>query len=59
MVAIVVEYDCELERTTFNVLGVVSRVLTDKTTIRDLFYGAEILPDICEQPIQLEFAFNY
>ena len=35
----IVEHDCELKRTTFNVLRVVSRVLTDKTPIRDLFNG--------------------
>ena len=55
----IVEHDCELNRTTFNVLRVVSRVLTDKTPIRDLFNGPEKLPDVCDQPIQLEFAFKY
>lgn len=42
-----------------DVLRVVSRVLTDKTPIRDLFNGPEKLPDVCDQPIQLEFAFKY
>ena len=55
----IVEHDCELKRTTFNVLRVVSRVLTDKTPIRDLFNGPEKLPDVCDQPVQLEFAFKY
>lgn len=55
----IVEHDCELKRTTFNVLRVVSRVLTDKPPIRDLFNGPEKLPDVCDQPIQLEFAFKY
>ena len=55
----IVEHDCELNRTTFNVLRVVSRVLTDKTPIRDLFNGPEKLPDVCDQPVQLEFAFKY
>ena len=55
----IVEHDCELKRTTFNVLRVVSRVLTDKTPIRDLFNGTEKLPDVCDQPVQLEFAFKY
>ena len=55
----IVEHDCELKRTTFNVLRVVSRVLTDKTPIRDLFNGPEKLPDVCDQPSQLEFAFKY
>ena len=55
----IVEHDCELKRTTLNVLKDVSRVLTDKTPIRDLFNGPEKLPDICDQHIQLEFAFKY
>ena len=55
----IVEHDCELKRTSFNFLRVVSRVLTDKTPIRDLFNGPEKLPDVCDQPIQLEFAFKY
>ena len=54
----IVEHDCELKR-TFNVLRVVSRVLTDKTPIRDLFNGPEKLPDVFDQPVQLEFAFKY
>ena len=55
----IVEHDCELKRTTFNVLRGVSRVLTDKTPIRDLFNGPEKLPDVFDQPVQLEFAFKY
>lgn len=55
----IVEHDCELKRTTFNVLRVESRVLTDKTPIRDLFNGPEKLPDVCDQSVQLEFAFKY
>ena len=55
----IVEHDCELKRNTFNVLRVVSRVLTDKTPTRDLFNGPEKLPDVCDQPVQLEFAFKY
>ena len=55
----IVEHDCALKRTTFNVLRVVSRVLTDKTPIRDLFNGPEKLPDVFDQPVQLEFAFKY
>ena len=58
MIAIV-EHECELKRTTFNVLRVVIRVLTDKTPIRDLFNGIGKLPDVCDQPVQLEFAFKY
>ena len=55
----IVEHDAQLHRTTFNVLRVVSRVLTDKTPIRDLFSGPETLEDVCDQPVQLEFAFKY
>lgn len=50
-------HDFELNRTTFNVLRVISRVLTDKTPIRDLFNSPERLTDICDQPVQLDFIF--
>lgn len=55
----IVEHDCQLGRTTFNVLRVVSRVLTDKTPIRDLFTGSERLEEVCEEVRQLEFVFTY
>jgi hypothetical protein len=55
----IVEHDCVLKRSTFNVLRVISRVLTDKTPVRDLFNGPEKLLDICDQPVQLEFVFKY
>lgn len=55
----IIEHDCQLGRTTFNVLRVISRVLTDKTPIRDLFLTPETIDDICEKPAQLEFAFKY
>lgn len=55
----IAEHDCQLGRTTFNVLRVVSRVLTDKTPIRDLFTGSERLEEVCEETTQLEFAFTY
>lgn len=55
----IVEHDCELKRSTFNVLRVIGRVLTDKTPIRDLFSGTEKLPNEYDQPVQLEFAFKY
>lgn len=55
----IIEHDCQLGRTTFNVLRVVSRVLTDKTLIRDLFLTSETIDDVCEQAAQLEFAFKY
>lgn len=55
----IVEHDCQLGRTTFNVLRVVSKVLTDKTPIRDLFNGPERLEEVSDQPTQLEIAFVY
>jgi transposase len=55
----IVEHDCKLERSTFNVLRVVSRVLTDKTPIRDLFLTSETIDDVGEKTAQLEFAFKY
>jgi hypothetical protein len=55
----IVEHDCQLGRTTFNVLRVISRVLTDKTNIRDLFLTSGDIDDIYEQAAQLEFAFKY
>lgn len=55
----IVEHDSVLKRSTFNVLRVISRVLTDKTPVRDLFNSHEKLLDICDQPVQLEFAFKY
>ena len=55
----IVENDCQLGRTTFNVLRVVSRVLTDKTHFRDLFLTSETIDDVCDDALQLEFAFKY
>ncbi len=55
----IVEHDCQLDRTTFNVLRVVSRVLTDKTNIRDLFLSSETIEDVYDDAVQLEFAFKY
>lgn len=55
----IVENDCHLGRTTFNVLRVVSRVLTDKTYIRNLFLTSETIDDVCDDALQLEFAFKY
>jgi IS4 transposase len=55
----IVEHDCRLGKSTFNVIHVVSRVLTDKTPIRDLFLTSEILDDIGEKNAQLKFAFTY
>jgi len=55
----IVEHDCKLKRSTFNVLRVICRVLADKTPIRDLFNGTEKLPNVWDQPVQLEFAFKY
>jgi len=55
----IVEHDCQLGRSTFNVLRVINRVLIDKTRIRDLFLNSETIDDINENTVQLEFAFKY
>lgn len=55
----IVEYDCRLERTTFNVLRVLSRVLTDKIRIRDLFESSEAIGDADDETLQLQFDFKY
>ena len=55
----IVEHDCQLGRTTFNVLRVLSRVLTDKTHIRDLFKGSETIEDADDETVQLQFDFKY
>jgi len=52
----IVEHDCKLNRSTFNVLRVLSRVLTDKTPIRELFLEPEPT-EICDDFVQLEFDF--
>ena len=56
----IVEHDCELNRSTFNVLRVISRVLTDKTPIRDLFENQEKLDDrYVDDCMQLKLDFEY
>ena len=50
---------CQLGRTTFNVLRVLSRVLTDKTSIRDLFKGSETIEDTDDETVQLQFEFKF
>lgn len=55
----IVEYECRLNRSTFNVLRVVSKVLTDKTNIRDLFNDAEVINDDCEYLGQLKIPFRF
>ena len=42
----------------FNVLRVLSRVLTDKTSIRDLFKGSETIEDTDDETVQLQFELN-
>jgi hypothetical protein len=44
---------------TFNVLRVVSRVLTDETYIRDLCLTSETIDDAGEKAVQLEFTYKY
>ena len=55
----IVEHDCQLGRTTFNVIRVLSRVLTDKTSIRDLFKGSETIEDTDDETVQLQFKFMF
>jgi IS4 transposase len=56
----IVEHDCQLRRSTFNVLRVISRVLTDKTHLRDLFMNTETIDDeVNNEAVQLEIAFKY
>ena len=55
----IIEHDCQLGRSTFNVLRIVSRVLTDKTNIKDLFLSSETIEDVYDDAVQLEFAFKY
>ena len=55
----IVEHDCELKRSTFNVLRVLQHSLLDKTPIRDLFANSERLDQYVEDCTQLEFDFVY
>lgn len=56
----IVEHDCQLNRSTFNVLRVLSHSLLDKTSIRDLFSNSESLDNrYIEDCSQLKFDFVY
>ena len=55
----IVEHDCQLRRTTFNILRVFSRGLTDKTAIRDLFKGSETIEDTDDETVELQFEFKF
>lgn len=56
----VVGHDCQFNRTTFNVLRVLSHSLLDKTPVRDLFTNSERLDDwYVENCTQLELNFVY
>lgn len=56
----IVEHDCELGRSTFNVLRVLSHSLLDKTPIRDLFENQEKLDDrYVDDCLQLKLNFEY
>lgn len=56
----IVEHDCQLNRSTFNVLRVLSHSLLDKTHIRDLFLNSERIDDrYVKDCAQLEFEFVY
>ena len=41
------------------VLRVLSRVLTDKTSIRDFFKGSETIEDEDDETVQLQFEFKF
>ncbi len=55
----IVEHDAHLGRTTFNVLRVISRVLTDKTNIRELFANSDTMEEMDDGAFQMEIAFKY
>ena len=56
----IVEHDCKLQRSTFNVLRVLQHSLLDKTPIRDLFSNSERLDDRYDEDCtQLEIDFIY
>lgn len=55
----IVEHDSRLDRTTFNVLRVISRVLADKTNIKELFANSDTMEEMNESAVQLEIAFKY
>ena len=56
----IVEHDCELGRSTFNVLRVLNHSLLDKTTLRDLFGNQEKLDDrYVDDCLQLKLNFEY
>lgn len=55
----IVEHDCQLNKTTFNVLRVLSHSLIDKTPIPELFENKETIDDVCEGTAQLEFDYVY
>ena len=55
----IVEHDCELGRSTFNVLRVLNHSLLDKTPIRDLFENQEKLDDrYVDDCLQLKLNFE-
>ena len=55
----IVEHDCQLNKTTFNVLRVLSHSLIDKTPIPELFENNETIEDVCTSTTQLKFDFVY
>jgi len=54
----IITHDYQLGRTTFSVLCIVNRVLTDKISVKDLFLTSETIDDVCKKTVQLEFAFK-
>lgn len=56
----IVEHDCRLGRSTFNVLRVLNHSLLDKTTLHDLFGNQEKLDDrYVDDCLQLKLNFDY
>lgn len=56
----IVEHDCKLGRSTFNVLRVLNHSMLDKTPIRDLFENQEKLDDrYVDDCLQLKLNFEY
>lgn len=55
----IIEHDCQVGRTTFNVLRVLSRILTEKNCFRDLFKGSETIEDADDETVRLQFDFKY
>jgi hypothetical protein len=54
----IVEHDLCLNRSTFDVIRILSMSLFDKTPIRELYKRAEVLDDISEEG-HVQLCFNF